>query len=61
VMREVVFSAAEAALGAILFKSKEACPLQIALEELGHLYSPTSLITNNSTASGIANDMVKQC
>jgi hypothetical protein len=30
------------------------------LEELGHLQSPTALITDNSTAAGIANDTVKQ-
>jgi hypothetical protein len=60
IMREVVSSAAEAELGALFHSSKEACPLRIALEELGHLQSPTSLITDNPTASGIANDTVKQ-
>jgi hypothetical protein len=60
VMREVVSSATEAELGALFHNSKEACPLRIALEELGHLQSPTALITDNSTASGVANDTVKQ-
>jgi hypothetical protein len=37
VMEEVVSSATEAELGALFHNSKEACPLQITLEELGHL------------------------
>jgi hypothetical protein len=60
VMREVVSSAAEAELGALFNNSKEACPLQIALEEISHPQSPTALITDNPTTSGIANDTVKQ-
>jgi hypothetical protein len=60
VMREIVSSAAEAVLGALFHNSKEACPLRIALEELEHLQAPTALIADNSTASGIANDTVKQ-
>ena len=60
VLKEVVSPAAEAELAALFYNSKEACALRIALEELGHLQSPTSLITDNSTAAGIANDIVKQ-
>jgi hypothetical protein len=59
-MRAVVSSAAEAKLGALFHNSKEACPLRIALDKLSHPQSPTALITDNSTASGIANDIVKQ-
>jgi hypothetical protein len=59
-MKEVVSSAAKAELGAIFHNSKEACPLCIGRDELGHLQSLTALITNNSTASGITNDTVKQ-
>ena len=60
VLKEVVSSAAEAELGALFYNSKEACPFRITLEELGHLQSPTALITDNSTAAAIANDSVKQ-
>jgi hypothetical protein len=60
IMREVVSLAAEAELGALFHNSTEACPLQIALEELGHPQLPTAIITNDSTATGIANDTVKQ-
>jgi hypothetical protein len=59
-MREVVSSAADAKLEALFHNSKEGFPLQIALEELGHPQSPSVLITENSTASGTANDTVKE-
>jgi hypothetical protein len=59
-MKQVVSSAAEAEFGSLFHNSKEACPLQIALEELGYCQSLTALITDNSTASGISNDSVKQ-
>ena len=60
VMREVLSSAAEAELAALFHNGKEACPLRITLEELGHPQPPTPIQTDNSTASGIANDTVKQ-
>ncbi len=60
IMREVLSSAAEAELGALFLNGKEACPLRLCLEELGHSQPPTPIQTDNSTASGIANDTVKQ-
>ena len=60
IMREVLSSAAEAELGALYHNGKEACPIRITLEELGHPQPPTPIHTDNSTASGIANDTVKQ-
>jgi hypothetical protein len=59
-MREVLSSAAKAELGALFHNSKEACPLQIALTEMGHPQNATSLSTNNSTAARISNSTVKQ-
>jgi hypothetical protein len=59
-MREVVSSLVEAELGAFFDNSKEACPLQIALDELSHLQSRTAIITDNSITTGMANDTVKQ-
>jgi hypothetical protein len=53
-------SAAEAELATLFHNGKEACPLRACLQELGHPQPPTSLQTDNSTASGIANDSVKQ-
>jgi hypothetical protein len=60
ILREVVSSAAEAELAALFHNGKTACPLRICLEELGHPQPPTPIVTDNSTASGIANDTVKQ-
>ena len=39
---------------------KAAYPMQITLEELGHVQPPTPMQTNNSTATGIANNNIKQ-
>jgi hypothetical protein len=60
ILREVVSSAAEAELAALFHNGKTACPLRICLTELGHPQPPTPIVTDNSTASGIANDTVKQ-
>ena len=60
IMREVLSSAAEAELGALFHNGKEACPLRIALEEMGHPQAATPMATDNNTASGIATDTVKQ-
>jgi hypothetical protein len=59
-MREVLSSASEAELGALFHNGKEACPLRIALAKMGHPQPVTPLQTDNSTATGIANDTVKQ-
>jgi hypothetical protein len=60
ILREVVSSAAEAELAGLFHNGKEACPLRITLQELGYPQPPTVIVTDNSTASGIANDTVKQ-
>jgi hypothetical protein len=60
VMKEALSSVSEAELGALFHNSKEACPLQIALTELGHPQNATSLSTGNYTASGISNSTVIQ-
>jgi hypothetical protein len=60
ILREVVSSAAEAELAALFHNGKAACPLRVCLEELGHPQPPTPVVTDNSTAAGIANDTVKQ-
>jgi hypothetical protein len=51
VMREVLSSASEAELAALFY---------ITLDKLGHPQPPTPMVTDNSTASGIANKSVKQ-
>jgi Reverse transcriptase (RNA-dependent DNA polymerase) len=59
-LRVVVSSAAEAELAGIFHNCKEACALRTMLEEMGHPQPPTMVVTDNSTAAGIANDSVKQ-
>jgi hypothetical protein len=59
ILKEVLSSAAEAELAGLYGNGKEAVPERITLEELGHPQPPTPIFTDNSTASGIANDSVK--
>jgi hypothetical protein len=60
IMKEVVASTTEAELAALFHNAREACPIRATLEELGHKQPATTIITDNSTASGIVNDTVKQ-
>jgi hypothetical protein len=60
VMREVLSNASEAELAALFYNGKEGAPLRITFEELGHKQPPTPMVTDNSTASGIANESLKQ-
>jgi len=60
IMKQEVSSTAKAKLGALFLNAQAVCPIQTALDELGHLQPATPLQTDNSMASGIANDMVKQ-
>ena len=58
-LKEVVSSAAEAELGGLFHNCKEAEPIRTTLEELGFPQPKTPVQTDNTTASGIANDSVK--
>ena len=60
ILKEVLSSAAETECAGLFHNAKEAVPERITLVEMGHLQPPTPLVTDNSTASGIANDSVKQ-
>jgi hypothetical protein len=62
ILQEIVSSAAEAEaeLAGLFHNAKEACPIRICLEELGHPQPDTPIVTNNSTAIGITNDTIKQ-
>ena len=60
IMKEIVSSAAEGELAAVFHNAKEACPIRTCLDELGHKQPPTPIVTDNTTAAGIANDTVKQ-
>jgi hypothetical protein len=60
ILKEVLSSASEAKCAGHFHNAKEAVPKRITLEELGHSQPPTPLVTDNSTASGITNESVKQ-
>ena len=53
-------SAAEAKLRALLLNCKEAVPIRITLEEMGHSQPPTSVQVDNLTALGIPTGTIKQ-
>ena len=60
ILRNVVTSAAEAEYGGLFTNARIAIPMRITLRELGHPQPATPIITDNSTAAGIANESVKQ-
>jgi hypothetical protein len=60
ILRKVLSSAAEAELGDLCYNGKEAVPERITLEELGHKQPPTPMVTDNTTATSITNDCIKQ-
>lgn len=60
VIKNVVGSAAEAEFAALYYNGQEAAVLRTTLEEMGHTQPPTPMKTDNSTASGIVNNTIKQ-
>lgn len=60
VLKNNMSSGAEAEIGGLFINSREAVPLRTTLQELGYPQPPTTIITANSTASGIVNDTIKQ-
>lgn len=59
-LREVLASATETEFAGLFYNGKDAVPIRVTLEELGWQQGPTPIKTDNSTASGIANDTVTQ-
>jgi hypothetical protein len=59
-LRDVTASAAEAEVGGLFVNSQDAVPIRTTLEELNHPQPPTPIKIDNSTASGIANNTLKQ-
>ena len=60
VLKHVVSSAAEAEYGAIYTNAKAAVPLRQALIDMGHPQPATPIQINNDTATGLANQTIKQ-
>jgi hypothetical protein len=59
-LRNVMASATEAEVGGLFVNGQDAVPIRTTLEELNHPQPPTLIKTDNSTASGIANNTLKQ-
>ena len=57
-MHEVLSSAAKAELGALFHNGKDACPLRIALEEMG-LLKPATPMATDSVKQTAQNTQVK--
>ena len=53
IIKHIMASASEAKLAAMFYNSREAIPMQITLEEMGHLQPPTNVSVDNSTAHGL--------
>ena len=60
ILKDVLASAAQEELGGLLINYKEGEVLRTTLEEMGHPQGPIPMQTDNSTASGIMNENVKQ-
>jgi hypothetical protein len=60
ILKHVASSAAEAEIGAAFVNFKEAIPIRITLEEMGHPQPPTPVTLDNTTAVGFANQKIKQ-
>jgi hypothetical protein len=62
ILKEVCASAAQTELGSLFRNGKETAPIANTLEVLGHTQPDDGVrvVTDNSTAGGIANDAVKQ-
>ena len=60
ILHNIMASAAEAELEALLLNCQEAVPICVALEEMGHYQPPTPFQVDNSTALGIATGTIKQ-
>ena len=53
IIKHIMASASEDKLAAMFYNSREAIPMQITLEEMGHLQPPTNVSVDNSTAHGL--------
>ena len=53
IIKHVMASASEAELAAMFYNSREAIPLRITVEEMGHRQPPTPVTIDNSTAHGL--------
>jgi hypothetical protein len=60
ILRHVASSASEAEYGALFVNCKEGAVMRTTLKDMGYPQPATTIVTDNSTANGIANDTIKQ-
>jgi hypothetical protein len=60
IIKNVAASAAESEVGACLHNAQSGAPLRVTLTEMGHTQPQMPLRTDNSTAFGILNEIIKQ-
>ena len=60
IMKNVMASAAEVDMGALFVNGREIMILRTILKEMGHPQPPTLIITDNSTASCMTNNTIRQ-
>ena len=60
IIKALMGSAAEAKVDGLYMNALELSPMRTTLEELDHPQPPTPLKTDNSTADGIINKIIKQ-
>ena len=60
VIKNVMASAAEAEVAALFMNAQDMVPLRLCLNELGHTQPASPIKTDNSTATGIINNTIKQ-
>ena len=60
IIKTVIYSAAEAKIGAIFINAKDALPIRTILEGLGHPQPPTPIQVDKTTTVGFANNNIMQ-
>ena len=60
IINTVMSSSMESEVGAVFMATREAVPIQTALEEMGHPQPPTPVQVDNTTAVGFCNDNIKK-
>ena len=60
IIKSVMTSAAEAEMGALYINAREAVPMRITLEEMGHPQPPTPMQTDNTTALGVITNNIRK-
>ena len=59
IIKAVMSPAAEAELGALFIKTKEAVYIRNIMVEMGHPQPPTPIQTDNSTSNGVVNSIIQ--